>query len=1074
MLKPTMLLLFCLTVWSTKAQKTNGPASYLNPIADVEQAIMPKQNNKELLEAEMNQRAPGIAPHFAQNIQVFITPETHGTWEVTQEDMAVWRLRIYSKEAKSINLGFTKYVMPNGGKLFLYTPDYSEVQGPFTPADNEEHEELWTPIIPGDELVIEVQLPVEQMENLQLELEYVNHDFIGFLDMSTVLSGSCNLDVICGEADGWPLVEDYRDIIQSVAVISTGGSTFCTGFLVNNAAQDCTPYFMTAYHCNITSGNDQSLVAYWNYQNSFCRQPNSPQSGQPGNGTLSDFNTGSVLRAAYQSSDFTLVEFDDPVSETANAFFAGWSAEDVAPTSAITVHHPSGDEKRISFENDPTTLTAYLGDTPSSNYSHIRINDWDIGTTEPGSSGSPLFDQNKRIVGQLHGGYAACGNNDPDWYGSFHVSWEGGGTPTTRLKDWLDPNNTGMLTLDGRAQMFCTFFVEATPAYQELCADLGSYASSINISENFNGPVTLSIDGVPAGVTASFITNPVMPGGSTQLQINNINGLSSGTYTMTISGTDGTEMSTSTLTLVIYNGVPGLTNALFPMDGALDVGTKISLTWEAINNAQTYSYELATDLGFGNIISSGSQLPNNTIGLPELEAETPYFWHVRAENLCGSGAWSNTFSFETANISCQTLVPEDLPITISSMGTPTISSTIYYPNPGEILDINVIDLTGEHTYISDLIFELTSPEQTTITLLDTYCGSENDFFISFDDEADNTPIPCPYSDGGTYQPQDALSAFIGEDPQGEWTLTVYDVFNQDGGILQNWELEICTALSAFVNVDPISISGCADGVFTYTLTPSEGFTGPVTLEVFDNPPGSDVLISPNPVNPGQPATIQISANSASLGTYQMTLSATDGTNTIPTQVELTLVGAVAATNLLNPTDAETAVSINPIFSWTVVADANNYLFEISANPDFTNILETNVTATNSYSIQSDLDYDQVYFWRITAFGDCGAMTSLVFSFQTAFFKNTKEVAGIFYQLSPNPTSSLIQIEFSQPIQTDILVDVFSVDGRQLQSLSAFAGSTNIEIQLGQYAAGVYLLRLRSGEASKVERVLVIE
>jgi len=53
---------------------------------------------------------------------------------------------------------------------------------------------------------------------------------------------------------------------------------------VNNVRQDLKPYFMTANHCGITSGNAASLVVYWNYQNSTCRPPGSPASGNPGNG----------------------------------------------------------------------------------------------------------------------------------------------------------------------------------------------------------------------------------------------------------------------------------------------------------------------------------------------------------------------------------------------------------------------------------------------------------------------------------------------------------------------------------------------------------------------------------------------------------------------------------------------------------------------------------------------------------------------------------------------------------------------------------------------------------------------
>ena len=75
--------------------------------------------------------------------------------------------------------------------------------------------------------------------------------------------------------------------------------------------------------------------------------------------------------------------------------------------------------------------------------SHWRVADWEDGTTEPGSSGSPLFDADHRIVGQLHGGEASCSYNVNDYYGKFSTSWNNG------LSGWLDPNNTGTLVLDG-------------------------------------------------------------------------------------------------------------------------------------------------------------------------------------------------------------------------------------------------------------------------------------------------------------------------------------------------------------------------------------------------------------------------------------------------------------------------------------------------------------------------------------------------------------------------------------------------------------------------------------------------
>ncbi|MHC4090279.1 MAG: trypsin-like serine peptidase, partial [Planctomycetota bacterium] len=295
------------------------------------------------------------------------------------------------------------------------------------------------------------------VEQLQLALTSINVGYRGFGKGGGNRSGSCNVDVICPEGDDWRLD------IPSVGVISTGGSTFCTGFMVNNTANDLTPYFMTAEHCGIHSGNAASLVVYWNYENSWCRPPGSPESGQPGDGSLDQFQTGSFWRSSYDPSDVTLVELDEDPDPLWEVSYAGWDRTSNDASMAVAIHHPNTDEKRISFEYQPTTTTSYLGETIPGDGTHVRVEDWDLGTTEPGSSGSPLFNQDHRAVGQLHGGYASCTSQTSDWYGRFSVSWTGGGTPSTRLSDWLDSESTGDLFTD-------------TISLATLCSDAGEIA----------------------------------------------------------------------------------------------------------------------------------------------------------------------------------------------------------------------------------------------------------------------------------------------------------------------------------------------------------------------------------------------------------------------------------------------------------------------------------------------------------------------------------------------------------------------------------------------------------------------
>jgi lysyl endopeptidase len=410
---------------------------------------LPALNNKSLLSRDnqksraSNENAAYI--RYAEPRAVSFSPQ-NDNWDLvipedaTAEPMYVWRGIVESRGALSLNLGFGRYQMPAGGSLHIYKPDRSEIIRPFTAADNEEHGQLWTPIVSGDQLVVEVNIPASQINQLQLELTSINHGYVGQNIQSiyqvALKSASCNVDVACPAGDAW------RDQARAVAAYGTGDGLFCTGAAINNTANNGKPYFLTAEHCEITASNAPSMVVYWNYQNSTCRSPGSAASGGNGDGRLNQFNSGAIWRAGYKPTDMTLVELDDPIKPEYNVYLAGWDASSNLPRSAAGIHHPNTDEKRISLDNDPLF--------PDSG-THLSVGAWEVGTTEPGSSGSPLFNQDKRIVGQLTGGGASCSNRDEgDSYGWLHISWEGGGSANSRLRNWLDPQGTGQLTLDGR------------------------------------------------------------------------------------------------------------------------------------------------------------------------------------------------------------------------------------------------------------------------------------------------------------------------------------------------------------------------------------------------------------------------------------------------------------------------------------------------------------------------------------------------------------------------------------------------------------------------------------------------
>ncbi|MEZ5484539.1 MAG: hypothetical protein R3F01_05200 [Lysobacteraceae bacterium] len=390
-----------------------------------------------------------------------------GEWSQLANGDWLWRMEVAAPGALSIDVGFSEFRLPSGAALWIIGEGKGNVAGPFTDADNAKSRQLWTPIVRGDRARIELRVPASKRPFVRLQLGHVQQGFRDILApdvFSSAKSGSCNVDVACEEGDGW------RDQIDSVAHYSFTGF-ICTGQLIatpdlgNDIAN---PLFSTAHHCVSSSSEASSMVLYWKYESPTCRTPGSVESGTPLNRNTDSIATqsGAALLATDEDSDFTLVRLNTGVPSLATPYWNGWDRrESLAPGGSVAIHHPSGDgnpgAKRISFNNDPLTTgrnciidpgtqgSGGVGDTREDG-THWWVNNWEIGTTEGGSSGGGLYDPaTGRLIGVLSGGLAACGNQDYDCFGRLASAWEGDGSAATRIKDWIDPGSSGVQFLDG-------------------------------------------------------------------------------------------------------------------------------------------------------------------------------------------------------------------------------------------------------------------------------------------------------------------------------------------------------------------------------------------------------------------------------------------------------------------------------------------------------------------------------------------------------------------------------------------------------------------------------------------------
>ena len=467
-------------------------------------------------------RDPGPVP-FAEPFAVDVTPLSHGGWEFSLDGgFAVWRLRVSSPGAVSLNLGFTRYRMPPGGSLRFFAADGSESAGPYTEADNEEHGELWTPVVAGSEAVIEVVVPAVRGAELELELTAVNRGFRDFPPAVVTSPGhaSCHVDVVCAAADPW------RDQVRSVGTFTIAGRDLCTGYLVNNTARDRTPWFMTAFHCILVAGDlPSTIVVYWNYESPTC--------GARSGGSKAQNQSGAELVARNWTGDFALLRLDDDVDPAHNLFFAGWNADPAPPSSAVQIHHPQAHVKSINTTSRPLTVTGYRSSERESGR-YLRVL-WDSGIAESGSSGSPYFGPDGRVVGTHRGGDSECSKpNSADWASRLANDWFGRGTPQTRLMDWLDPLGTGERAIDG---MPANYPPEAAGTLHDKAIRLadGSVAGAlaVDVAHGFLDRDRDALTYTASSSDESIVTETIS--GSTVT----VTPVAEGTATITVTATDG-------------------------------------------------------------------------------------------------------------------------------------------------------------------------------------------------------------------------------------------------------------------------------------------------------------------------------------------------------------------------------------------------------------------------------------------------------------------------------------------------------------------------------------------------------
>ena len=399
-------------------------------------------------------------PRVAILLPASFTPANSGIWSTLPGGERIWQLRIIADKAIAISLYYKKFNIPEGGKLFIYNSTHTHILGAYTHNTHTGSGKFTTEFVAGDDIVLEYVAPEgnESPQNPEIEIEEIgygyNHLSIKDADNESI-SGSCMVDINCEEGDQW---QDHKNGVVKM-IIPIGTSSFlCTGAILNNTKEDLKPYLLTAFHC-LLSSKEQATATDLSQAQFFFRYENSSCEKKLHTAPVSMIGCTYIAGAPLENGvDGALLLLNGKIPDNLNAYYNGWDRRNIAPQSGVCIHHPQGDVKKISTYDQPAISDTWI----SGSTQGLQNGHWNVifksttnghGVTEGGSSGAPLFDQNKRITGFLTGGNANCTDRKEgrNLFGKLSLFWDQcGKEENQRIDKYLDPIGSGVEYLDGR------------------------------------------------------------------------------------------------------------------------------------------------------------------------------------------------------------------------------------------------------------------------------------------------------------------------------------------------------------------------------------------------------------------------------------------------------------------------------------------------------------------------------------------------------------------------------------------------------------------------------------------------
>ncbi|MBL7726835.1 MAG: hypothetical protein JNM68_04070, partial [Dinghuibacter sp.] len=359
MRKPILFIfLFSLCCTAVQAQQSLGgkPYSFSNPLNDnlaTARTVLPRIDVATMRQAANLKDMKGEMLPAGQVFPVRLSPENSGVWTTLPSGDRVWRLQLHVPDAPATSLYYDNFYLPEGATLFVYNAEKTHLIGSFGTHNNNESGQFATEIIYTEDCVVEYYEPanvkkpgsfvitgvanVYNAPHPPANLRLTNPKCCGF-----GTSGTCNVNANCPEGNSWA---DQKKSVARILVKNGASQGWCSGALINNVAQDCKNYFLTANHCgaSATAADKNQWVFYFNYQSAGCTNGATEPTSNTITGCTMRSSSSNGANSSVVQSDFLLVEFNTAIPASYNVYYSGFDASGTGSNSGVGIHHPAGD-----------------------------------------------------------------------------------------------------------------------------------------------------------------------------------------------------------------------------------------------------------------------------------------------------------------------------------------------------------------------------------------------------------------------------------------------------------------------------------------------------------------------------------------------------------------------------------------------------------------------------------------------------------------------------------------------------------------------------------------------------------